>query len=190
MTTKTVQLHNKIVKFHLRRSSRAKRMRLAVYCNGNFVVTIPSGMHESSVKYYLIQKSNWVLTKLDFFKKIVKSKTFKIAEKDYEKYKEQAFQIVRSRLDYFNKQFGCKYNKISIKNQKTRWGSCSKKRNLNFNFKIALLQPDIRDYIIVHELCHLKEFSHSKKYWNLVKNILPNYKILIEKLHLDGLQLA
>ena len=61
---------------------------------------------------------------------------------------------------------------------KTRWGSCSKKGTLNFNYKIALLSPELRDYIIVHELCHLGEFNHSSKFWLLVEKTVPNYKTL------------
>jgi predicted metal-dependent hydrolase len=82
---------------------------------------------------------------------------------------------MEQRIEYYNQYYGFKYNKINIKNQKTRWGSCSKKGNLNFNYKILFLSAETRDYIVVHELCHLKEFNHSKKFWNLVAETIPNY---------------
>lgn len=100
----------------------------------------------------------------------------KKVSQNYLKHKQKALGIVQERLQHFNKFYGYKWNRIFIKNQKTRWGSCSKKGNLNFNYRIALLPPEAADYIIVHELCHLKEFNHSQNFWNLVKVAIPNYK--------------
>lgn len=96
------------------------------------------------------------------------------SKKDYVKYKGQAVELALGRIKYFNRIYGVKFNKINIKNQKTRWGSCSKKGNLNFNYKIILLPEQLADYIIVHELCHLKEFNHSQKFWNLVAKTIPD----------------
>ena len=96
--------------------------------------------------------------------------------KNYKIYKKKALEIVNERIIFFNQFYGYKWNNIVIRNQKTRWGSCSKKGNLNFNYKIALLPSEVADYIIVHELCHLKEFNHSKRFWNLVSQTIPEYK--------------
>ncbi len=184
-----INLHNRVVNYSVRRSKRAKRMRLAVYCDGNFVVTLPKGLNEAAVDKYIIKKSKWVLSKLDFFKKASLSKTFKLTSKDFLKYKNATLQITNERIEYFNKIYKHKFNKITIKNQRTRWGSCSKRKNLNFNFKIALLPQGLRDYIIVHELCHLKEFNHSKRFWSLVGKTISNYKKVISGLRLEGLSL-
>lgn len=97
------------------------------------------------------------------------------SKKDYLKYKQQAMALAQERVEFFNKFYGFKVNKVSIKNQKTRWGSCSKKGNLNFNYKIALLTKRLVDYVIAHELCHLKEFNHSQKFWSLVAQTIPDY---------------
>ena len=102
-------------------------------------------------------------------------KEFQQFKKDL-KYKEEAYNLAESRINYFTKIYKFKYNKINIKNQKTRWGSCSKKGNLNFNYKIALLPSLISDYLIAHELCHLKELNHSKRFWKLVEKTIPNYR--------------
>ncbi len=83
---------------------------------------------------------------------------------------------MEERIKYFNKKYGFHYNKINVKNQKTRWGSCSKKRNLNFNYKILFLPEKARDYIIVHELCHLRELNHSRNFWGLVAKIFPEWR--------------
>ena len=68
------------------------------------------------------------------------------------------------------------YKKIFIKGLKTKWGSCSSLKNLNFNWKIVFAPKSVVEYLVVHELCHLKEMNHSKKYWKLVEEIYPNYK--------------
>ena len=116
-------------------------------------------------------------------------KNKKGSNKDYLKYKEQALILVRNRIEYFNKFYNYKWNNIVIRNQKTRWGSCSKKGNLNFNYKIALLKEEEYDYIIVHELCHLGEFNHSRNFWNLVAITIPNYREIRSNLKNNGLNL-
>lgn len=92
--------------------------------------------------------------------------------------KEKAVALVKNRVEYFSKLYGFEYNRISVRNQKTRWGSCSKKRNINFNYKMVFLPERLADYIVVHELCHTKELNHSKNFWSLVKEILPDYNEL------------
>lgn len=111
-------------------------------------------------------------------KKIKKRKFSKIDSK----IKIQALDLINSRLEYFNQFYGFKYNKVSVRNQRTRWGSCSNKGNLSFNIKILFLPEKMRDYIIVHELCHLKEFNHSKNFWSLIEKTIPDYKNIHQKI--------
>jgi predicted metal-dependent hydrolase len=94
----------------------------------------------------------------------------------YKKHKKEARELVLRRLEYFNKFYGFSWNRVAIRNQKTRWGSCSKKKNLNFHFRLALIPEDLADYVVVHELCHLKEFNHSKDFWSLVEQAVPDYQ--------------
>ena len=100
----------------------------------------------------------------------------------YEKYKEQARALVHARLEFYNQSYHFKIGKVTIRDQKTRWGSCSSKGNLNFNYKIIFLPPDLIDYIIVHELCHLGELNHSARFWKLVEKQCPDYEILRSRL--------
>jgi len=100
----------------------------------------------------------------------------------YIKNKETAREIVKQKLNDFNNIYGFTYNRVSIKNQRTKWGSCSSKGNLNFNYKIVFLPEHLANYLIVHELCHLKELSHSKSFWLLVEKTIPDYKILKKEL--------
>jgi predicted metal-dependent hydrolase len=94
----------------------------------------------------------------------------------YRKYKEQARMLVHARLEHFNAYYNFPYKKVFIKNTKSRWGSCSSAGNLNFSYKILFLKPAEQDYLIVHELCHLKEFNHSPRFWSLVAVQCPSYK--------------
>lgn len=164
---------------------------MAVYCDGSFVVTVPEDIHVSSIDRYLIEKSKWVVSKLDFFEKINKRQKLYLGDNGYLVHKDKALEVVKKRLvELNNKHYGFKFNQVAIKNQKTRWGSCSKKRNLNFNYKILFLSPRMRDYIIVHELCHLREFNHSNKFWRLVAKAVPNYVDIAEELKLKGLMIG
>lgn len=106
----------------------------------------------------------------------------------YEDYKKIALKLVTRRLAYFNKTYSYAYNKITIKRQKTRWGSCSQKKNLNFNYKIVFLPSELSDYIIVHELCHLNEFNHSSRFWKLVYRAIPDYSNTRARLRLVDLR--
>jgi predicted metal-dependent hydrolase len=181
MQKKTIELHKKNVDYTLKVSKRARRMRLAVYCDGTFVVTAPSTMRENIIEQFIIHKSQWILDKLSYFKDIaLKVKTPSTVS--FQEGKEGALAFVIKRIKILNKKYQFDYHSISIKNQKTRWGSCSRKGNLNFNYRIASLPPYLADYIIVHELCHLKEFNHSQKFWNLVGKTVPEYRDIQKRL--------
>ncbi len=109
-------------------------------------------------------------------KRRVRRKTSTKNKVAYLKYKETARKLVEEKIEKWNVVYNFKYNRIAIRNQRTRWGSCSKKGNLNFNYKIALLPEKLAEYIIIHELCHLGEFNHSKRFWALVARVVPDYK--------------
>lgn len=186
-----ISLHNRVVNYSIRRSKRAKRMRLAVYCDGNFIVTVPQTFPTNSIDKYVIAKSQWVVSKLDFFEGLNKKQKLTLGSDGYELYKDKALEMVTERLAALNqKHYRYKFNKITIKSQKTRWGSCSKKCNLNFNYKILFLPSKIRDYIMIHELCHLKEFNHSSKFWRLVAKSIPEHNKIVDELKIKGLSIS
>ena len=89
---------------------------------------------------------------------------------------EAARALVHERLDHFNRHYGLIFGKVFIRNTRTRWGSCSSRGNLGFNYRIAKLPPHLANYIVVHELCHLKEFNHSPAFWTLVAETIPEWK--------------
>ncbi|HEX7724733.1 MAG TPA: M48 family metallopeptidase [Candidatus Paceibacterota bacterium] len=96
--------------------------------------------------------------------------------------KESTRALIMERIAHFNQHYQVPIARVAIKNLKSRWGSCSRKGNLNFNYKLTFLPPDLRDYVIVHELCHLKEFNHGPKFWARVAETVPNYKELVVRL--------
>lgn len=113
----------------------------------------------------------------------------------YQKHKEETRRLVHERLPYFMERYQTVHRiqfkpqgKISIKNTMTRWGSCSSKGNLNFSFRLALLPKHLSDYIIIHELCHLAEFNHSSKFWDLVALEAPLYNQYRHELKSESLR--
>ncbi|EJO5346270.1 M48 family metallopeptidase [Clostridium botulinum] len=108
---------------------------------------------------------------------ILKEKREIIIKENLQKfYKNRAAQILKERTDYYSNILGVTPKNIVIKNQKTLWGSCSSKGNINYNYKIVMAPLKILDYIVVHELCHLVHMNHSKDFWNLVESVIPDCK--------------
>lgn len=166
-------------------SSRTRRIRLVIYPGGDIKVTTPHKVQESFVHAFMESKAKWILAKLEKQKQLTRpSKTGSRAE--YLTNKASALTLAKTRLEHFNRHYGFAYNNVRIKNNTSLWGSCSRKGNLNFSYKIVLLPSELCDYIIVHELCHLKEFNHSHRFWNLVAQTIPNHKNLRRKI--KGLQ--
>lgn len=91
-------------------------------------------------------------------------------------YRKKAEEVIHDRLQFFNEHYSFRYYRVTLRNQKTRWGSCSSAKNLNFNWRLVMAPIEVIDYVVVHELCHLKEMNHSARYWSLVEEAVPHYK--------------
>lgn len=102
--------------------------------------------------------------------------------KHYLEHKEAARVFIHSRLVHFNSHYHFIYKRIAIRNQRRRWGSCSALCNLNFSYRLLFLPPELADYVIAHELCHIKELNHSPRFWALLQETIPNYKIRRQEL--------
>jgi predicted metal-dependent hydrolase len=168
-----------ILEYTLRQSRFSKTLRITIYPDNRVAISAPKRASISQIERFILSKQNWIILKLkenEYNTK--KNPQIKHTAKEIAAYKKQALIFVKQRTAELNKAYGFSYGKISVRNQKSRWGSCSKKGNLNFNYKIILLPPEHADYIIIHELCHLKEFNHSAAFWNLVAQTAPNYKKL------------
>lgn len=97
-------------------------------------------------------------------------------DEHYRIHKEPARTLITERLEYWNGFYGFGYKRIAIKNQRTCWGSCSELGNLNFNYRLIFLPMSLMDYVIVHELCHIAELSHSRQFWSHVERAIPDYR--------------
>lgn len=91
-------------------------------------------------------------------------------------YRQEARRIIPARTEALAAQLGYRFGRITIRDQKTRWGSCSSRGNLNFNWRLIMTPPAVLDYVIIHELCHLRELNHSPLFWNLVAQACPPYQ--------------
>ena len=182
-----ILINNRELDFGLRKSKRAGRLRLTVSCDDGVVVTLSYGTSENFAEKFILQKADWIFAKIELFQKYRDRFCVKRNKEDYSENKQKAFDFVLDRLSYFNNFYDFKFEKISIRDQKSRWGSCSKKGNLNFNYRIIFLPQNLADYIIVHELCHLKEFNHSQKFWGLVSKQIPDYQTIRKELRKRGM---
>ena len=179
-----LQHNNQKIDYSVRRSKRAKKARLTIYCDSSIVVTIPQRSSDTYVDYFIRQNINWILSKLEYAKRYNVLIPSREEGANYKLYKDSAQLLVQERIAELNKHYKFVYNSVRVKNHKTKWGSCSTKGNLNFNFKVAFLPDNMVDYIIVHELCHLKELNHSESFWNLVAETVPDYRNIREELRM------
>lgn len=160
----------------IRHSNKARHLRVSVHPGGEVIITIPKNINVSVVERFLKDKHSWIEAKVKVMEKYPKIIKVTLSKKEVSALKQKAHVFVETKLPHFNTQYGYSWSRVSIRNQKTRWGSCSKKGNLNFNYKIGLLPEHLADYIVVHELCHLGAFDHSKTFWSLVEKTIPDYK--------------
>lgn len=175
--------------YTLRINKRAKGMRISVYPDGRVVVTVRSRWYAPLAERFVKGKQAWIEERLRRFALHPKPVVPKRSRAEMMRLKREALALVTSRLKHFNQAYGFTYHKVTIRNQKTRWGSCSRKGNINFNYKLVLLVPELADYVVVHELCHLGAFNHSAAFWKLVAQTLPEHREYRARLKKSGLAL-
>lgn len=156
------------------------------------LVRAPFRMPDSGIQKFIKDKSSWLEEHLELVQKKIElleqqEKTVqKLTMEEIHQLADQALKVIPEKVAYYAPIIGVDYGKITIRNQVSRWGSCSSKGNLNFNCLLMLTPPDVIDYVVVHELCHRKELNHSSKFWGEVERVLPNYKEPREWLKSNG----
>ena len=173
------------ISYTLRRR-RARSISIIVRHTGEVVVSASPLVPMILVERFVAKKSAWIRAKQSYFAAHpVSAYSLLLRKRDRREFKalkNKALGILTERLEHFNKTYGFTYSRISIRDQHSRWGSCSAKGNINFNYKLILLPDELRDYVVVHELCHLKELNHSRAFWALVARTVPHYKKLQKRL--------
>lgn len=156
--------------------SKRKTLALEIKPNGKIIARAPLLISERKIYSFVEEKSSWIeksLKKLEASKSELGQNLLTKAE--LEELSKQALDYIPKRVEYYSKIVGVNYGRITIRNQKTKWGSCSSKRNLNFNCLLMLAPKEVIDAIVVHELCHIKEMNHSKAFYNEVYKAYPEY---------------
>lgn len=161
--------------YELKRSNR-KSISVEISREAKIIVRAPLKMKKSDIESFLQSKSEWIDKHLLSMKEKVSSMPHKLSEEEKNELKKNAKIVITPRVEYFASRMGVSYERIILKLQKTRFGSCSTKNNINFNALIALMPTDILDYVIVHELAHLKQMNHSSVFWKEVEKVIPDYK--------------
>lgn len=156
---------------------RSNRKTIAIQVNPDMTVIVraPKRATEKDIEQFKISKAE---NEVRGIKPLTSDEIRKLAD--------EALEYIPERVEHFAKIVGVDYGRITIRNQKTRWGSCSNKGNLNFNCLLMLTPPEVIDYVVVHELCHRKEMNHSKAFWGEVEKVIPDYKRWVKWLKEEG----
>lgn len=158
--------------------SNRKTMVLEITRDAKVIVRAPANMPEREIQHFISEKEEWIKKTLHKVRKKQKEaeKREKLSSADIKKLAKEAMIVLPPKVEKYAKLIGVDYKRITIRNQKTRWGSCSGKGNLNFNCLLMLTPEKVQDYVVVHELCHRREMNHSGRFWREVERILPDYK--------------
>ena len=159
------------ISYRVIRSNR-RTVAIQISPSGEVVVRCPHRMPQVAVHAFVENKSDWIEKHLE---KLIPVQPFSPTQ--LQDLARQAKPVLVERTAYFAKVMGLTYERITIRAQHTRWGSCSGKGNLNFNCLLMLVPEQVRDYVVVHELCHLRQMNHSPEFWAEVEKVFPNYRV-------------
>ena len=157
---------------------RSKRRTIAIEIKKDLriVVRVPLEMKDNDIQRFVMEKQRWIEKHLQIVKKRNEEKETPFTVEEIHALADAALKDLTQRVAKHAPIVGVTVGRITIRNQRSRWGSCSAKGNLNFNCLLMLCPEEVRDYVVVHELCHRKELNHSPAFWSLVECVLPGYK--------------
>lgn len=191
----TDEFHNTYsIPFEVSYSER-KSYSISLTEEGFLKVKLPLFLRNSDITSILKEKSHWILTHYKTYEKRKlerpPSNLTQAQQEALEKrYREAAREYITKRAGHWADLMGVTYSSIAIRSQKTRWGSCSSRGTLSFNWKLMLAPPPVLDYVIIHELCHLVHMNHSADFWKCVSIYMPDYKIKRQWLKNHGHELT
>lgn len=158
--------------------SRRRTISVQITPDQKLLIKAPSYTSIKEVEDFLHEKRDWILKQMSRTQKQNKEAAHMgiLTEKEIRKLKRDAKKIIPERVQHYAELSGITYNRIFIRLQKSRWGSCSAEGNLNFNALLALMPIEVLDSVVVHELCHRRHMNHSKAFYDEVLKIFPEYK--------------
>ena len=158
--------------------SRRKTMGIQILPPGRVVVRAPLNMPQTEIRRHLENSREWIEKHLAMAqqREAEKETAGRLSRAELEELGNRAVRELPSRLRELAGKAGVTYGRVTIRNQRTRWGSCSAKGNLNFNCLLMLCPKEVQDYVMVHELCHRKELNHSARFWAEVERVMPDYR--------------
>lgn len=160
------------------RSSR-KTLAVQIRADGTVIARAPLRMPKERILGFLSEKASWICTqqgRMQEREKMRQQACIHLDAAQEKELRERAKAVLAQRTAYFARQIGVTYGRITVRDQKTRWGSCSQTGNLNFNFRLILAPLEVLDYVVVHELCHRRQMNHSAQFWQEVAQVLPDYR--------------
>ena len=160
------------------RSSR-KTLAVQIRADGTVIARAPLRMPKDRILCFLSEKASWIRMqqgKMQERENMRQQARIHLDAAQEKELRERAKSVLAQRTAYFARQIGVTYGRITVRDQKTRWGSCSQTGNLNFNFRLILAPPEVLDYVVVHELCHRRQMNHSAQFWQEVAQVLPDYR--------------
>lgn len=161
------------MEFTVRRSNR--RTLAAQIRQGALIVRAPLGATDEDIRAFLQKNSKWIESHLAKARQQTAASR-RLTGEEMRSLAEKAAKVIPPRVAYYAPRIGVTYGRITIRSQRSRWGSCSSKGNLNFNCLLMLAPPEVIDSVVVHELCHRKEMNHSEKFYAEVLRVFPDYR--------------
>lgn len=160
------------------RSSR-KTLAVQIRADGTVIARAPLRMPKDRILCFLSEKASWIRMqqgRMQERENMRQQARIHLDAAQEKELRERAKAVLAQRTAYFARQIGVTYGRITVRDQKTRWGSCSQTGNLNFNFRLILAPLEVLDYVVVHELCHRRQMNHSAQFWQEVAQVLPDYR--------------
>ena len=158
--------------------SNRRTVALEIRRDCTVLVRAPRQMPQRDIEKFVQEHEDWIKKHLLQMRQreAEEEQTEKLTTEQIKELADRALAVIPERVRYYAPLVGVTYGRITIRNQKTRWGSCSEKGNLNFNCLLMLMPSEILDYVVVHELAHRREMNHSAAFWALVESVLPDWR--------------
>lgn len=168
--------------------SNRRSLSITIDPDANLIVRAPRRMSDRTIAAFVASKRDWIEKHMEKVRNRAakREEVPEFTEEERKALTKKARKMILEKVAYYAPIVGVTYGRIAIRKQRTVWGSCSAKGNLNFNYLLAMMPDEVVDYVVVHELCHRKEMNHSPRFWAEVEKVIPNHKVLRKWLKEEG----